>query len=69
MRQKVKLYGHLDEVFMKQAYKWLYDRIVKDTVLIDIGAMIGDTSVYFAMNPNVKKVIAKSSRTLRAMCC
>ena len=58
MRQKVKLYGHLDEVFMKQAYKWLYDRIVKDTVLIDIGAMIGDTSVYFAMNPNVKKVIA-----------
>ena len=31
---------------------------MKDTVLIDIGAMIGDTSVYFAMNPNVKKVIA-----------
>jgi FkbM family methyltransferase len=58
MRQKMKLYGHLDEVFIKQSYKWLYDRIVKDTILIDIGAMIGDTSVYFAMNPNVKKVVA-----------
>jgi FkbM family methyltransferase len=46
----------LYETFIEQEYLDLYDAIRPDTELIDIGASIGDTAVYFAMNPNVKKV-------------
>ena len=32
--------------------------MVEGTTLIDIGAFIGDTAVYFALNKNVRKIVA-----------
>ena len=57
-RQKVKFYNHLSEIMFNQPYYWLYSQAKPHTILIDIGAFIGDTTVYFAMNPNIDKVIA-----------
>ncbi|MGC8622093.1 MAG: FkbM family methyltransferase [Caldisphaera sp.] len=39
--------GEVEEVFINQAYSWLP---VKDKVVLDIGANIGDSSIYFALN-------------------
>jgi FkbM family methyltransferase len=50
--------GRYCEIFEEQAYLWLYEKIKPGTTLIDIGANIGDTAIYFAMNHNVKKIIA-----------
>jgi hypothetical protein len=44
------------EIFLDQTYKWLYERIKPNTLLLDIGASIGDTAIYFSMNLNVKEV-------------
>ncbi len=52
-RKRLKLYTHLNEVFMEQSYYWLYRRIRPGTTIIDIGAFIGDTAIYFALHPNV----------------
>jgi FkbM family methyltransferase len=41
-----------------QTNYWLYERILPHTTVIDIGAFIGDTALYFAMNKNVDRVIA-----------
>ena len=57
-RQKVKFYNHLSEIIFNQPYYWLYSHAKPHTTLIDIGAFIGDTTAYFAMNPNIDKVIA-----------
>ncbi len=57
-RQKVKFYNHLSEIIFSQPYYWLYSQAKPHTTLIDIGAFIGDTTAYFAMNPNIDKVIA-----------
>ena len=46
--------GDIGAVFIKEDYKWLK---AKNNVVIDIGANIGDTSIYFALN-GAKKVIA-----------
>ncbi len=51
-------YPFLKEVFIEQAYSRLYLSIKPNTIVLDIGANIGDTAIYFAMNPNVKKVYA-----------
>jgi FkbM family methyltransferase len=48
----------MDEVFFHQSYYWLYSQARPHTTLIDIGAFIGDTAAYFAMNPNIDRVIA-----------
>ncbi len=47
--------GYLD-TFVRQDYLWLFNRIRPNTTVIDIGACIGDTAIYFAMHPNVVKV-------------
>ena len=57
-RQKIKFYSHLAEIFFNQPYYWLWSQAKPHTTLIDIGAFIGDTPVYFAMNSNIDKVIA-----------
>ncbi len=53
---------HVSEVFndvwIEQHYLWLYQRIKPGTTLIDIGANIGDSAIYFAMNPNIKRIVA-----------
>ena len=51
-------YVPLNEIFIAQEYKWLFDRIKPNTTVIDIGAFIGDSAIYFSFNPNVSKVIA-----------
>ena len=48
----------LYQVFIKQEYKRLWGSARKGTTVIDIGAFIGDSAIYFAMNPNVSKVYA-----------
>ncbi len=58
VRYRVKIYSHFQEIFFDQSYFWLYSQIKPNTILLDIGAFIGDTVVYFAMHPNVKKIIA-----------
>lgn len=45
------------EIFVGQAYRWLYERITPNTTLLDLGANIGDTAFYFAQNSNVSKII------------
>lgn len=57
-RQKVKFYNHLSEIIFNQPYYWLYSNAKPNTTLMDIGAFIGDTAAYFAMNPNIDKIIA-----------
>jgi len=46
--------GDIGAVFIREDYKWLRP---KNCVVIDVGANIGDTSIYFAMK-GAKKVIA-----------
>ena len=46
--------GAIDEVFFYEDYKFLSS---KDAVVIDIGANIGDTAIYFCLN-NAERVIA-----------
>ena len=58
MRQRVKFYSHFQEIFFDQSYYWLWSQIKPHTILLDIGAFIGDTTVYFAMHPNIDKIIA-----------
>lgn len=48
----------LKETFIKQQYRWLITDLNPDTVIIDIGANIGDTAIYFAQFPNIKLVMA-----------
>ena len=57
-RQRIKFYTHLHEIYFKQPYYWLWSKIVEGTTIIDIGAFIGDTAIYFALNRNVRKIIA-----------
>ena len=57
-RQKIKFYSHLKEIFFNQPYYWLWSQAKPHTTLIDIGAFIGDTATYFAMNSNIDKIIA-----------
>ncbi len=53
-----RLYGMMNEIFFEQPYRWLYENIKPDTIVIDIGSYIGDTPTYFALHPNTKKVLA-----------
>ncbi len=48
----------LEETFVYQQYYPMLKDIRPNTVVIDIGAFMGETAIYFAQNPNVKKVIA-----------
>ena len=44
--QKQNTAGMINEQFIEQQYKWLD---VKNMVVVDIGANIGDTAIYFAL--------------------
>ncbi len=50
--------GQMEETFIKEQYRWLLKRLKPNTTLLDIGASMGDASIYFASSPNVKKVIS-----------
>jgi FkbM family methyltransferase len=58
MKWNASLAGSFEEIFVEQPYSWLAKKIRPNTTVIDIGANIGDTAIYFAMIPNVKKVFA-----------
>lgn len=58
VKWNAELRGSFEEIFINQEYDWLARQIKPGTTVIDIGANIGDTPIYFAMMPNVKKVIA-----------
>ena len=65
-----KGYGALGGTFIKQEYYELYSAIRPHTTLLDLGGAIGDTAIYFAMHPDVYRVITyesspKSFRELR----
>ena len=46
------------EIFIEEPYFWLYDKITKpNTIVFDVGSCCGESAIYFARNPNVKKVI------------
>ncbi len=53
----------LEQIFIKGEYRLLYEAILPDTILLDLGAWIGDTSIYFAMNNKVRKVLAYEPST------
>jgi hypothetical protein len=57
-RQRIKFYSHMNEIFFNQPYYWLWSQAKPHTTLIDIGAFIGDTAAYFAMNPNIDRIMA-----------
>lgn len=48
----------LVETFVSEQYKWLAENLVPDTVAIDIGAYIGDSSIYLAQQSKIIKVLA-----------
>ena len=50
--------GRAEEVFFGQSYRWMIDNIRPNTTVIDIGANIGDTAIYFAQFKEVKQVVA-----------
>jgi FkbM family methyltransferase len=50
--------GRSEEVFFKQGYYWLVQQLRPGTTVIDIGANIGDTAIYFAQFDKVARVIA-----------
>ncbi len=54
----IELASRFEEIYIKGVYQLLYDSIRPGTTVLDIGAAIGDTAIYFAMNPNAKKVIS-----------
>ncbi len=51
-------YNMANEVFYEQSYHWLASQLKPNTTVIDIGANIGDTAIYFAQFNEVDKVIA-----------
>lgn len=60
MRMRVALIveGNFEEIFARQGYLWLLNKLKPGTTVIDIGATVGDTALYFSMSPNVDKVIS-----------
>lgn len=47
-----------NEVFYRQEYHWLAQRLRKGTTVLDIGANIGNTAIYFAQFNEVRRVVA-----------
>ena len=69
VKEYVASYKELQATFYRQEYYKLYTAIKPNTTVLDIGAYVGDTAVYFAMHPDVKKVISYelSPRTFREL--
>jgi FkbM family methyltransferase len=54
----VEAYVTLRNTFMRQEYYWLSSNLSRNTTVVDIGANIGDSAIYFSQFDNVKSVIA-----------
>ena len=57
-KKVINNYVALHGVFIKQVYRWLVEDIRPGTTVIDIGAFIGETAIYFAQYEGINKVIA-----------
>lgn len=55
---RMQTYGILKATFFEGEYLKLYEAIKPNTILLDLGAFLGDTAVFFALNNNVSKVIS-----------
>lgn len=51
-------YNAMKETFIAEQYKWLLNNLNKKSIIVDIGANIGDSAIYFARNKNVRFVYA-----------
>ena len=49
-------YRTIYDIFINQTYGPLYHALRPGTTFIDIGTNIGDTAIYFAMNPNITRI-------------
>ncbi|MDE1865191.1 MAG: FkbM family methyltransferase [Candidatus Micrarchaeota archaeon] len=58
LRNRQERLDVLDEIFVRQIYGKLYLAIKPNSVVLDIGAGMGETAIYFAMNPNVRRVFS-----------
>ncbi len=56
-------YSVFKEVFIEQQYLWMYEKLEPGTTVVDIGAYVGDTAIYFAASENVSKVYAYEMMT------
>lgn len=50
--------GILSETFLEEQYAWLVRDLKRNTTAIDLGASLGDSAVYLAMQKNIKRVEA-----------
>jgi FkbM family methyltransferase len=62
--QKAGWYNQMEETFFRQAYYKMYKNITPHTIVLDLGAYTGDTTIYFAMNNNVDRVVAFESNPI-----
>ncbi|MCL5238910.1 MAG: hypothetical protein M1286_00335 [Candidatus Marsarchaeota archaeon] len=64
LRTKARAYELLflgdrfEEIFIRQTYGWIYSQVKPNTTLLDLGANVGDTAIFFSMHPFIKKVIS-----------
>jgi hypothetical protein len=56
--EKLRCYDALKEVFMFEPYYWFVQNLKPHTTVIDVGAFVGETAIYFAIPKNVDRVIA-----------
>lgn len=56
--RNIQAYDVMKETFIEDQYRWLVTGIKPNTVVLDIGANVGDSTVYLARCQNVKKVYA-----------
>lgn len=54
------------DILIYQDYFWLWKRIKPNSTVIDLGGSFADTASYFAMNPNVKRVISFEANSARS---
>ncbi len=50
-------------MFIEQQYLWMYKKLQPGTTIIDIGAYVGDTAIYFGASDNVHKIYAYEMMT------
>jgi len=55
-RPKEIYYDVLFDTFIKRDYRFLLENIKPNTIALDIGAYIGDTAIFLASHPYIKKV-------------
>jgi FkbM family methyltransferase len=58
MKEKINKSLTLTEIFIDQSYKWLCQDLIPGTTAIDIGANIGDSTIYLAMQKEITHIKA-----------